>query len=215
MNQYPKIQSLYLRDERGKMLFGEFTRPEFQLIDRWLVTEKIDGTNIRLGFTREDGPDGKGMGVVIGGRTDNAQIPTKLLGCLNTMIEISKAGVASIMDEHDLDSITLYGEGYGAGIQSGGIYRQDQSFILFDVQVNDRIWLDWDAVQDTALRLGIDVVPSWQGWSLSGIKELVEGGFDNLSMGGDAEGIVARSPVPLYNQRGERVMFKLKAKDFK
>ena len=32
---------------------------------------------------------------------------------------------------------TLYGEGYGAEIQSGGYYREDVAFIGFDVKVDD------------------------------------------------------------------------------
>ena len=34
------------------------------------------------------------------------------------------------------NDVILFGEGYGAKIQNGGLYRSDNSFILFDVMIN-------------------------------------------------------------------------------
>ena len=51
MTSYPKIQTLWKRDkEMGKVIEGELSKPEFDNIKNWLVTEKIDGTNIRIIF---------------------------------------------------------------------------------------------------------------------------------------------------------------------
>ena len=50
MEQYNKIQSLFKRDQKGKMLFGEYSLPEFEYLkdNTWAFTEKVDGTNIRV-----------------------------------------------------------------------------------------------------------------------------------------------------------------------
>ena len=46
-------------------------------------------------------------------------------------------------------SVTLYGEGYGNGIQKGGLYSQKQEFILFDVKINGN-WQPRESVEDIA-----------------------------------------------------------------
>lgn len=45
MITYHKIQSLYKRDEKGKMLFGQYSLPEFEYLrnNTWVFTEKVDG----------------------------------------------------------------------------------------------------------------------------------------------------------------------------
>mgnify|MGYP001604261791 FL=1 len=54
MIEYHKINSLYKRDPRGKMLFGDYSCPEFEYLqnNEWSFQEKIDGTNIRVRWDR-------------------------------------------------------------------------------------------------------------------------------------------------------------------
>ena len=85
MLKYSKIETLFRRDdETHKVLPGQFRRPEFSLIKTWDVTEKIDGTNIRVSWTPPSGEPFSGpYGLVsFGGRTDRAQMPTMLLDYL-------------------------------------------------------------------------------------------------------------------------------------
>ena len=44
---YPKIETLFKRDEKFNIT-DEIRCPEFDNIKKWLITEKIDGTNIRI-----------------------------------------------------------------------------------------------------------------------------------------------------------------------
>jgi hypothetical protein len=47
--EYPKIETLYDRDEKTHKVITTQTRlPEFENIKRWRVTEKSDGTDIRV-----------------------------------------------------------------------------------------------------------------------------------------------------------------------
>lgn len=76
MNEYPKIQTVFKRDLATKyktLLEGNYSLPEFEYLknNKWIFTEKVDGTNIRVCFR-----DGK---VVFYGRTDSAQIPAPLI----------------------------------------------------------------------------------------------------------------------------------------
>lgn len=229
MKKYAKIQTLYNRDPKTfKVIEGDFSRPEFALINNWVVTEKIDGMNIRVDLRQyEDTLPDDGSGLIryavpshkdivsFAGRNDNTQWPPGMLEVLQKMFTVEN--LAALRKDDSGYSITLFGEGYGAGIQSGGYYREDKGFILFDVLVNDRFWLDRENVENVAHKLGVDIVPLLgAGLTTRYISDWVKRGFSTYLSDSDhlAEGIIAQSPVPLYNNRGERLMFKLKTKDF-
>ena len=53
MFKYPKIETLFTRDEKFKVT-DIIRLPEFENIKKWLVTEKIDGTNIRIIYTPDE-----------------------------------------------------------------------------------------------------------------------------------------------------------------
>lgn len=205
MTEYHKINSIYKRDERGKMLFGQYACPEFQYLANchWVFTEKIDGTNIRI--LRD------GQRVSFGGKTDNAQIPAPLATVLAHQCLPMVNQFREVFGE---SSACLYGEGYGAKIQKGGVYRHDQGFILFDVQVSDW-WLNRADVEDIGRRLVGEVVPIVGEGTLFDMVERVRSGLS--SQWGDflAEGVVARPFVELRTRRGDRIITKLKTKDFR
>src|SRR5438132_1460410 len=103
MKEYPKIETLYRRDDAThKVVQGDIRLPEVVLIKSWLVTEKIDGTNIRVGL-KADGS------VEYGGRTDNAQIHPLLLKWLANNLPAAKLLAVFALGEE----VTLFGEGYG------------------------------------------------------------------------------------------------------
>jgi hypothetical protein len=208
MTEYHKIQTVFKRDMNTKhktLLYGAYSMPEFEYLARnlWVFTEKVDGTNIRVIW------DAGSKSLVFGGKTDNAQIPAKLYEKLSLMFT-----------EEDMErvfpdtSVCLYGEGYGAKIQKGGgNYRQDQSFVLFDVKI-DRWWLERHNVIAIAETLGIDVVPIIGNGTLFDMVEMVKKGFDSQWGAFDAEGIVARPAVELIARNGQRIITKIKHRDF-
>jgi hypothetical protein len=212
--KYPKIQTLFNRDEKFKVDTSQLRIPEFGLIKQWLITEKIDGTNIRVFLE----PDGK---VRFGGRTDRAQIPVTLLDVLRDIFTAERIARAFIAD----DLVILYGEGYGPKIQKGGKYRSDHpSFRLFDVRVGDW-WLNWDDVEDIAHNLDIETVPVlYRDYSsllptcYAELEDIIPfsiiASFENERNDVQAEGIVARTNPLLCRRNGERLMWKLKFKDF-
>lgn len=211
--EYPKIDTLYDRDEKThKVIVGTLRRPEFALVDSWDVYEKIDGTNIRVIV----GADGT---VRFGGRTDNAQMPPRLLAALQEMFPADRLREVFNDPDKAVVDVVLYGEGYGAGIQNGGCYRGNPSFRLFDVRVG-RWWLERDGVDDVAAKLGIKTAPYLGRFTTKEAAATVlnmssvVAGEDGGLVGCIAEGIIARSPVTLTNRKGDRLMWKLKHKDF-
>ncbi len=69
MEEYTKIQTLFKRDENGKIIEWMWSRDEFEYLAdlKWNVTEKIDGTNICVEW---DGCDFKFYG-----RRQKSEIP--------------------------------------------------------------------------------------------------------------------------------------------
>ena len=202
MIEYPKIESLYNRDEKThRFNVGEFRRPEFEYLynNDWVATEKVDGTNVRLGWDGER--------VTIAGRTDRAQMHPTLTARLLEMFPVDKFD--------GMDSLTLYGEGYGAKIQKGGgNYKADGvDFALFDVRC-DGWWLRRVDVVDVAHKLNIQVVPIVLRCSLHRIGVLVAEGVESLWGDFPAEGVVCKPAVEMNRRDGKRVIVKIKTKDF-
>lgn len=204
MKEYHKIQTIFKRDLKGKIIESEYSCPEFEFLkdNEWIFTEKVDGTNIRIMFDKNQ--------ITFGGKTDNAQIPSFLVKYLQDKFlpQIDK------FKEIFTNSVCLYGEGYGAKIQKGGgNYRQDQSFVLFDIKIADW-WLQRPDIITIATKMKIDVVPIIGRGTLQTLIDKVKGGIK--STWGDflAEGIVARPATELKTRSGERIITKLKFKDF-
>ena len=207
MNEYHKIQTVWLRDPATKfktLLEGQWALPEFEYLQDcgWEGTEKVDGTNIRV--MRE------GNVLRFGGKTDNANIPPFLLDRLEQIF------TPWMMDEvFENNPICLYGEGYGNKIQSAGKqYIPDGvDFVLFDVKVGDW-WLERDDVVNIAGELGIGAVPVIALGTLGEMIRLVRNGFASQWGNFAAEGIVARPRTQLFNRKGQRIITKIKYKDF-
>ncbi|KKL09041.1 hypothetical protein LCGC14_2569850 [marine sediment metagenome] len=206
MKEYHKIQTVFKRDpatNHRTLLLGNYSLPEFDYLQKnqWVFTEKVDGTNIRVMF--QDGD----RAVSFGGKTDNAQISAKLVSRLRELFTASR--LAEVFD----GDACLYGEGYGKGIQNGGFYRPTQEFVLFDVKVGDW-WLQRKDVEDVAAKLSLDVVPVLGTGTLRHLVDAVRGGCASTWGNFPAEGIVARPATELCTRGGERLITKLKAKDF-
>jgi hypothetical protein len=206
--KYPKINTLWKRDEKNKfnIVEGDFSCPEFNAIKKWHVTEKIGGTNIRIYFRPAE------KTIEFKGRTDEASIPKFLLEALSSIFNIQKLLEVFLKGEE----IILYGEGYGNKITSiGEKYREDNSFVLFDVVV-DGWWLERKNVEDIAKKLDIDIVPSLGIRTIPEIVSLVKETFPSAisKQTLSAEGIVARSEPLMLFRDGSPIMWKLKSKDY-
>lgn len=219
---YPKIETLFERKENFGVDINKIKNPVYEIIKTWQVTEKIDGTNIRV-MLQSDGT------IRIGGRTDAAQIHADLVRYLYETFPAEKLRQVFWKDSSEQPfSVILYGEGYGAGIQKGGgNYNPKKVFRLFDVAVAGKEegkwwWLNWENVCDVAKQLNIRTVPYLGLWTLDQIVQQVKSGIKSVVAIEDsqredviAEGVVGRTAEPLFDKRGNRLILKLKTKDFK
>jgi len=110
--------------------------------------------------------------------------------------------------------VTVYGEGYGPKIQSGGQYRDSQTVIVFDVLVG-RWWLARDDVSEVATKLGLEVVPLFDTMTLeAAVAKVQAGDLKSAWPNARIEGLVGHPLVDLYSRKGERITAKVKIKDF-
>ena len=209
MIEYNKIETLYKRDMEGtkQLLEGEFRNPtvEFLKDNVWQFTEKVDGTNIRVYWD--------GHTVIFGGRTDRAQIPTNLLDYLLATFKTNEA--EQIFEEKFGETpVILFGEGYGPKIQKGGLYRDDVSFILFDVYIAGN-YQNRYTIEDVAKAFGIDVVPIILEGTLQEGVDFVKTNPNSTMGTAKMEGLVGRPKIELRDRCGKRVIVKIKWEDFK
>lgn len=208
MKEYHKIQTVFKRDPDAKfknLIEGEYSLPEFEYLkfNEWTFTEKVDGTNIRVYFK-----DGK---IIFNGRTERASIPAKLFERLNDRFLPLLQEFKEIFGNAE---VCLYGEGYGAKIQKGGSnYRDDQDFVLFDVMINDW-WLQRKDMEDIAKKLELDIVPIIGHGTLIDMVEHARKGIKSTWGDFEAEGYVARPETELKTRGGNRIITKIKCKDF-
>jgi len=210
MKEYHKIQTMFKREQKKpcRIIEGEWTIPEFEYLknNKWEFTEKVDGTNIRVMFD--------GSNIRYGGKTDNAQTPCDLIERLGNIFEpnIDKM-VEMFPSKNDAPpQVCFYGEGYGAGIQKGGVYRPTKDFVCFDIKIGES-WLTRENIEDICGKLGVDIVPVVGYGTLEDGIKIVREGFK--SKWGDfiAEGIVARPCVDIRGRYG-RIITKIKHCDF-
>lgn len=209
MIEYNKIDTLYKRDMEGskKLLEGEFRNPtvEFLKDNVWQFTEKVDGTNVRIFWD--------GHNVQFGGRTDKAQMPAPLVNHLNSVFGTPEA--EQIFEEKFGETpVILFGEGYGPKIQNGGLYRNDISFIMFDVLIATN-YQPRESVEDIAKAFGVDVVPIiFEGTIQEGV-DFVKTNPDSTMGTAKMEGLVGRPKIEMRDRCGKRVIVKIKWEDFK
>lgn len=209
MRTYEKIDTVFNRDTTGtkQLMLNSWRDPvvEYLRNNLWLFTEKADGTNIRIHWD--------GHQVEFGGRTDRAQIPDFLLEKLRSMFGTAEAEELFEQTWGEKE-VFLFGEGYGPKIQSGGDYRADVSFILFDVLVGDN-YQEREWVEKTAEMFGIDVVPVvLTGTIQDGIDFVMRHPASTMGTA-MMEGVVGRPAVEMRDRRGNRIIVKIKWDDFK
>lgn len=211
MVHYPKIKNIYERDISGtkKLVEGRFLDDTVCFLSEleWICTEKIDGTNIGVVWD--------GYKISYQGRTENASIPAHLVNKLNELFsrEISEE---LFEQRFGKTQVILFGEGYGNKIQAvGGQYRDDVSFILFDVYMPmNNTWLDRKSCESIANMFGIEIVPIMFEGTLKEAVTFVKTNPNSTIGIAKMEGLVCRPKIEIFDKNHDRVIVKVKYKDF-
>jgi len=171
---------------------------EYLQNNQWEWTEKLDGTNIRIYI--------KDNKITIKGRTDKAEIPSQLEHWIKNWFLDNRQEIST------LSGAILYGEGVGEKIQKGGKFGL-QHFILFDILI-ESYWLKRDVVAGIAKRINLKHSPViFTGTihdAITSVKTLPTSVFGDFTI----EGYVGAPAIRLNDQHQNRIITKIKVKDF-
>ena len=146
------------------------------------------------------------------GRTDRAQIPGHLLSRLEELFG-GESKEELFEQTFGKKEVILFGEGYGKKIQNGGELYGDVNFRLFDVLV-DGYWLLQDNVDCIAEIFEIETAPFMFRGTLEQGVQFIKTHPKSLLRDAEMEGIVGRPMVQMFSRTGERIMVKIKCRDF-
>ena len=208
MIEYTKIPNIFKREifGRNKICEGEYSSLELKYLSEsmWEFEEKLDGCNIRVCWD--------GYRVSFMGRTDKAQIPTHLMAKLE---ELFGGETKEEIFEQTFGNkeVILFGEGFGEKIQKGGELYGPVNFRLFDVYIGG-YWLDRENVYDIAEDFGIDHAPYLFKGTLHDGVSFIKSHPKSELRDAEMEGIVGRPLVQMFSRTGQRIMVKIKCRDF-
>lgn len=207
MKTYHKINTIYKRDDYGNLKLGDWSVPEFGMLQNigWIGTEKIDGTNIRIIFDGET--------VEVRGKTDRAQLRPRLVSVI--LEKYTPEMFKKIFDGET--NVCIYGEGYGFKIQKGSNYiANDNDLIAFDIKVNG-LWLRRESCEEIINTFDGKMVPIIGTFTIQEAIDYVKKGFKStIAQNKDyyAEGLVLKPKYELFDRRGNRIITKIKHRDF-
>ena len=201
----PKCKTLFRRGDDFKVT-DELTDPRFWQIGNWVATKKMDGTSVIISI--HNGVDG---GYSFHGRTAKSQFTPAMQQFLD---DAASEALFSLAD-HGVYQADIYAELFGEGIQGNPHGMEGMHLRVFDVRIGD-FWLDWENVEDVAVKAGLLPVDVLMVGSTESIVEYIKSYAQHK--GDDIpyfEGVVARTDPLLYDNQGNRMMWKLKVSDYK
>lgn len=214
MHTYTKIETPFVRAEDGskKLIYEQYRSDAVKYLAEnnvtWEWTEKIDGTNIGVVWD--------GHHVSFQGRTERSSIPAPLVNKLQSIFCTNECEELFEQKFGEKEFI-LFGEGYGNKIQKVGsqYIKDDVDFILFDVYYPEKdIWLRRDDVDGIADAFGIKSVPIVLMGTLYDAIQYIKSKPQSTIGNALMEGVVGRPECELRDRLGNRVIVKVKAKDF-
>lgn len=216
MREYQKIETVFERDPATKkLIYGKYRNRTVEYLknNTWWITEKIDGTNIRVVW------DGYAFNFY--GRTDKADIPSPLLAKLDEIFDYEQEQVFEQMFGEK--EVIIFGEGIGEKIQCG-LYGKEYRLLVFDIMINNK-YLQLDQAFEIAKELGLETVPTLlEGYDLLNAIDYISEVAKDLTMFPYScvtmqqvkiEGVVARPILTIYDNNFDRVLVKIKCRDHK
>lgn len=207
-HNFQKISAPFLRDGPKERLVNE-SKPalkwveDFRDLEFW-ASEKIDGTSVGIKW------DGERVSFV--GHTDKSQFCPRYLEYLQNRFgtpEFESCIEAIFGDK----PVIIYGEGVSKDYNVDYGFPEGE-FIMYDIQYENGKFAERSFVREVAEKLGMKTPHEEKmalGEAINFVKTRPSSFLDKDFM---LEGLVLRAPVELYLNNNERVICKVKVKDF-
>jgi RNA ligase (TIGR02306 family) len=150
-----------------------------------VITEKIDGSNDRIGLVSTSDELGNKVFSYVAGshNTNKREINKEGKRCLYWEPYTWYPQLKELLQElsNGINHAIVYGEIYGSGVANGlksmnyGYVNGNKNFIVFDIKLNDN-FLDWDDLESICRKYDIPTVPViYRGHYYKNITELNNG----------------------------------------
>lgn len=232
MHYYPKILAPFKRETNKSKYVNEslWSKPEFKMLKEveWVWTAKADGTSIKLYWN--------GDKVQFFGHTDKSQLSKLTLDYLNKTFGTPEA--ESVFESlYGSNEVNVYGE-FCSKEMNEDYGHPNGMFYVFDVQnATSGKWWDRNSVVEFADSFDIQAVPIMLKGTIDEAVRFVR--LANRTWNKDfktsyfistneksylvdcpffesakLEGLVGRLPYELLDANGERIITKVKCKDY-
>ena len=218
MRRYPTMLNLYkigtFPNLGKRYLTREYESPLFESLVNadWEVTEKVDGTNIRIGW------DGDGTVTFTGRENKNSRLPDGDTG-VQELLESTFTVDRFLAGPNPRSPMTIFCEVFGPNIgKYGHLYGDRPTAVVLDVLI-DGWWLQRDRLAGVAEMLGLELPPLLDTRvSLTHASNMVAIGLRSQfgAPGPEffAEGVVARPVSGILDRAGRPIRVKIKHQYF-
>lgn len=169
----------------------------------WHYKRKLDGENIRVYWNGEQ--------ALWNGKSNNFQCNAEFSEYMNSTF------IEEIFEEkfgRDA-SVYLFGEHMGPKVQGNELSLENHEFVLYDVNINGT-WLSAEQIVEIATYFNIRTCYDFMDGEIrnfvGSLPQLIERVHDGEFK--DWEGIVATPLIELRNQKNQRIITKIKNKDY-
>lgn len=185
----------------------------------WHFSEKLDGTCVQIEIKRD--LTNNEISVAIKSRSGTDQVPPNIKAVIQSAL-VPQDKLLELMQSLNKESITVFGEGFGRGIQGQvGVEYGEPKFRAF-ATLADGQWGNADAEQWFVGELGLEFVPEVKiprSTFFSSLEYVIQGlklrNFQSVFAPNKlVEGIIARPRQTLLWPDGSRVLFKLKSEEY-
>lgn len=167
----------------------------------WQFKRKLDGQNLRVYWDGEQ--------ALWNGKSDNFTCKANLTDYMNQIF------LEEIFEEKfDREcKVVLFGEHMGPGVQGNELGLEESEFVLYDVNING-YWQGEKSIRDIAGYFGVKTCYDYMEDDdyTDTLVELIERVANGEFKGW--EGIVATPSVECRSQRGDRMIVKIKNRDY-
>lgn len=204
MEEYQKIETLFKFDNTTKKFTHEFYNPivEYLRNCKWIGTEKIDGTNVRVFWN--------GKSFEFGARTNEGDLPKPIRELLQEKFNYDME--VTFEQKFGNKEVYIFFEGYAGKIQ-GGAYTGAEKLIAYDIKIG-KYYLDRYVAKDIIESLGFNFVPMMEFNTLDDCIQFVKTHEQSIIQPeSKMEGLVCLPTQRIYDHQGNRIIVKIKIRD--
>lgn len=200
-----KTKTLFKRNEDFSLNTNELSDRTFTMVEPncWMFTEKYDGRSVVF---HADADEYFGYYGRTAGSTFNDSESAFLADWAMTLTERNNISGKPV---------ALYAELIGPGVNGNSHNLKDFELKFFDVKING-FWLNDVPMRNVLDGFGVETAREvWVPgrYDIYDTFHLLSREIENVNQERYFEGIVAKTEVYLYNNQGDRVMWKLKKTD--